>query len=306
VRHSQGSWRSYDGAMALRSWDYRGPYDLRTMQDLASRLWRPGARWHVGDLAWNRFQHIGREPERRTRIWADGDTVIGWGWLSLPAELDLLVDSDRPEIVSEILDWFAASAGAAERLTAGVVDTDETVIAGLVAAGYTAGTLDVPFAYHCGHDLNGLPDGPPVLPDGYRLGHVTEATLASRVGTHRAAFHPSRVTVESYRQVRAAWPYRDDLDVTVTDADGTVVSSCLAWYDAERRAGLLEPVATRPEHERKGLAGAACVEALRRLRDAGATVAAIATRGDDAYPKPLRVYRRIGFQVISRDLTYLR
>src|SRR4051794_28714582 len=107
IHWAPGSIAPYDGAMTTRSRDYRGPYDLRAMQDLASRVWRPGARWHIGDLAWQRFQHVGREPGDRTRTWADGDTVIGWGWLSLPAELDLLVDPARTDIVAEILRWFA-------------------------------------------------------------------------------------------------------------------------------------------------------------------------------------------------------
>jgi predicted N-acetyltransferase YhbS len=298
--------------MTVRAWDYRGPFDLRAMQDLARRVWRTTSRWHIGDIAWGRFQHAGREPEWRTRLWADGDTVIGWGWIALPAtadapaSLDLLVDPDRPEIVAEILAWFAAMTAPAERLTVCVMDDDATVVDGLVTAGYVLGPADAPFVCQLHHTLDGLPEHPPALPPGYRFGHVTEATLESRIETHRAAFHPSRVTVESYRQIRAAWPYREDLDVTVTDADGIVVSSALAWYDEVQRVGLLEPVATRPEHERKGLAGAACTEALRRLKASGATTATIGARGDDARPQALRVYRRIGFEVVGRELAYVR
>jgi predicted N-acetyltransferase YhbS len=280
------------------------------MQDLASRIWRPGARWHIGDLAWGRFHHLGREPEWSTHLWTDIDEPVAWAWITEPGHLDLLVDPAHADVVPEILAWFELAWFEIETkdrpggLVVSVSDMDSALIAGLVAAGYGPGPPDEPYLVRLCHKLDGLPS--PRLPAGYRLDHVTEATLAERVATHRSAFHPSRVVVESYRQVRACWPYRDDLDVVVLDPTGTVVASCLAWYDPGARAGLLEPVATRPEHRRQGLAGAACLEALRRLRTAGATVATIGARGDDAYPEPLRVYQRIGFRPVGRDLTYVK
>jgi len=282
------------------SWDYRGPYDLRAMQDLARRLWYPGARWHIGDLAWRRFQHVGREPRWRTRLWSDA----AWGWVVAPGELELLVDPAHPDLVAEVLAWSESPGG--ERLRVGVVDTDRVTIAALEAAGYRAEPPDAPYLAHLRHDLDGLPSGEPAVLTGYRLARAGEASLAARVATHRAAFDPSQVTVDSYRQVRACWPYREDLDVTVEDPDGAVVAACLAWYDEVAHAGLLEPVATHPEHQGRGLGAAACTEALRRLRTTGATVATIAARGDADYPAPLRLYQKIGFQPVSRDVTYVR
>jgi ribosomal protein S18 acetylase RimI-like enzyme len=290
----------------VRTWDYRGPYDLRAMQDLTRHVWRPGARWHIGDLAWRRFQHAGREPEWRTRLWSGADTVVAWAWIVSPGELEMVVDPARVDVVAEILAWFRSfDASDAAGGTVGLADVDTDVVAAVEAAGYRPAPPDGPYHANLRHDLDGLPDAEPTLPPGYRLDHTTEASLTDRVATHRAAFDPSRVTVESYRQVRACWPYRDDLDVTVVDRDGMVVSACLAWYDDTRRAGQLEPVATRPEHERRGLAAAACTEALRRLRAAGATVATVAARGDDAYPAPLRLYQRIGFRPVGRDVAYV-
>jgi predicted N-acetyltransferase YhbS len=297
----------------VRDWDYRGPYDLRAMQDLTRHLWRPGARWHIGDLVWRRFQHAGREPEWRTRLWSGADTedlagLVAWAWIVAPGELEMVVDPARVDVVAQVLAWFespAFDADGAPARTVGLVDIDTDVVAAVEAAGYRPGPAHAPYLAHLRHDLDGVPDEEPTLPPGYRLDHTTEASLADRVATHRAAFDPSRVTVESYRQVRACWPYRDDLDVTVVDRDGVVVAACLAWYDDATHAGLLEPVATRPEHERRGLAAAACTEALRRLRAAGATVVTVAARGDDAYPGPRRLYERIGFRPASRDVAYV-
>jgi ribosomal protein S18 acetylase RimI-like enzyme len=283
------------------AWDYRGPYDLRAMQDLVRRLWRPGARWHIGDVAWRRYQHVGREPGWRTRLWSVGGDTAAWGWVVAPGDLELVVDPEHGDVVSEILSW-AGQQGPP--LSVGVVDTDRVTITALEAAGYRPGPPDEPYLAHLCHDLDGSTTDEPRLPPGFGVDGTGEAMLAERVATHRAAFDPSTVTVDSYRQVRACWPYRHDLDVSVVDPDGTVVAACLAWYDDGNRAGLLEPVATRPEYERRGLAGAACTEALRRLRSAGATVATVVARGDAAYPGPLRLYQSIGFRPVSRDVTY--
>ncbi|WP_328613504.1 hypothetical protein OHS18_33205 [Amycolatopsis sp. NBC_00355] len=94
--------------------DYTGPDDLRAMQSLAQRIWSPSSSVHVGDLAWQRFQHVGREAEWPTVLWEAGAEVVAWGWVSLPGELSLLVDPARPELASEVLGWFEDTATAAE------------------------------------------------------------------------------------------------------------------------------------------------------------------------------------------------
>ncbi|MEV0613970.1 hypothetical protein AB0I81_11660 [Nonomuraea sp. NPDC050404] len=48
------------------------------MQGLTRRLWSPGSRWHIGDLAWSRFQHVGREPEWPTSLWEHDGQVVAW------------------------------------------------------------------------------------------------------------------------------------------------------------------------------------------------------------------------------------
>ena len=50
-------------------------------------------------------------------------------------------------------------------------------------------------------ELDDLPQAVP--PEGFELRTVHDADVESRVEAHRSAFHPSRVTVESYRNVMA-------------------------------------------------------------------------------------------------------
>jgi ribosomal protein S18 acetylase RimI-like enzyme len=141
------------------------------------------------------------------------------------------------------------------------------------------------------------------LRDGYRLSQVDEPTLASRVEAHRSAFHPSRVTVESYRSVTTTPPYRPDLDVVVLAPDGSVAAYALGWLDEENAVGELEPVGTHADHRRLGLARAACLEVLRRLRSAGAGLGLVYSV--DGQPSTA-LYESVGFRTIDRHVQYRR
>ncbi|WP_433517504.1 GNAT family N-acetyltransferase [Nonomuraea sp. CA-143628] len=279
--------------------DYAGETDLRAMQELSSRLWSPAARWHVGDLAWGRFQHTGREPEWPTRLWRAGERVVAWGWIELPDHLNLAVDPayDGSGLVDEVLDWFAATTSGVRR-TVTVLESEAHLLPALARHGYRD-SGDGPFFVNMTHDLRDLADPEPS--PGYRLRTVGEADVPGRVAAHRAAFHPSRVTEESYRVVRGAWPYRADLDWIAEAPDGEVAAYCLIWLDPARQAAEIEPVGTVPDHRRRGLARAVCLAALHAARSAGATQAVVGPRGDDAYPVPARLYRGLGFHETTRS-----
>ncbi|MEU7689393.1 hypothetical protein [Microbispora hainanensis] len=75
-----------------------------------------------------------------------------------------------------------------------------------------------------------------------------DADVPRRAAAHRAAFHPSRVTEESYHAVRRAWPYRPDLDWIAEAPDGSAAAFCLVWLDEANRAARIEPAGTAPGH----------------------------------------------------------
>ncbi len=133
---------------------------------------------------------------------------------------------------------------------------------------------------------------------------VLDGDLVSRAAVQRAAFQGSRFTDDVYAVVRSTWPYRADLDCVVEGPDGAIVAYALAWLDERNRIGELEPVATHPEHQRRGLGRTVNLFALQRLRDEGATDAMVWCRGDDAYPVPRRLYEAVGFREVARMLPF--
>lgn len=273
------------------------------MQRLAQRIWSPASQWHIGDLAWQRNEHLGREPDWPTALWESGGEVVAWGWAELPDRLALLVDPARPELAGTVLDWFA---GVAEkpRVSVTVLDAETHLIAALERQGFVCQKGSI-FQNFKSRSLVELPE--PVLPEGYRARPVRgDEDVAERVAVHRAAWHPSRVTEASYRNVMAAWPYRADLDWVVEAPDGRLVANCLIWLDERNGVGELEPVGTDPRFRRRGFGRAVCLAAMHALRDAGANSAIVyPVRGHPDHPAPFPLYAGLGFRPYARTLTYV-
>jgi ribosomal protein S18 acetylase RimI-like enzyme len=300
----------------VRARPFAGEGDLRLMQQLVAECWRlerPVSHFHVGDLAWGRYQHVGREREWRIRLWetSDGEPVA-WGWIHLPDELDFQAHPRlRRTVIPEILDWFEAEVdryGGADRLVVGALEGDAATTEALVAAGFRAsgsGAFDLMVL-----ELGGGLADEPSLPPGFRARHVRgEEDLAPRVAVHRAAFsdrQPSRVTAVSYANVMAAWPYRRELDWVVEAPDGRFVSFCLAWLDDRNGVGELEPVGTDPAFRRRGFGRAACAAALRALKEHGAGTALVYAAEVPGWPPAPALYRSLGFEPAGRHVVFTR
>jgi ribosomal protein S18 acetylase RimI-like enzyme len=147
----------------------------------------------------------------------------------------------------------------------------------------------------------------PALPADFRLATMADAAdFASRAAAHRSAFAPSRFTDEVYATVRREAPWRGDLDCTVLDPDGEVAAFALGWLDERNAVGELEPVGVRSDLQRRGLGRAVCLHALHELRAAGARIALVGSRGDDAYPAPRLLYESIGFREAWKHVPFTR
>ena len=156
----------------VSSRDYAGPADLRAMQVLAQRLWSRASYHHVGDLAWQRFEHLGREPAWRTRIWRDGEAVVGWAWLVEAGHFYFQVDPAYSVLFDEVFDWIEAASDASV-LSTGVLENQPDLIAALQRRGYQAGSDAYPFNLKTARTLE-------------RHEHVSAGPGAGALGARRA------------------------------------------------------------------------------------------------------------------------
>jgi predicted N-acetyltransferase YhbS len=117
---------------------------------------------------------------------------------------------------------------------------------------------------------------PVALPFGYSFADGNAVTAEEMGIAHARGFgyaadpvYPARA-VEGFRRLIETPDYRPDLARYVRAPDGEAVSFALMWYDAANRIGILEPVATAPEHRRLGLGRAAIYDLVNRIRREGA------------------------------------
>ncbi|WP_189215900.1 MULTISPECIES: GNAT family N-acetyltransferase [Streptomyces] len=105
--------------------------------------------------------------------------------------------------------------------------------------------------------------------------------------------------------MRRIWPYRPETDLVVVSPGGDVVAYRQGRYDEAAGVGESEPVGTRPDHRRPGLARAVCTAVLHAFADAGGRRAVVRCRRDAACPVPKRLYGSLGFVPRTRTRTYV-
>lgn len=101
-----------------------------------------------------------------------------------------------------------------------------------------------------------------------------ESELPARTWASWRGFHPNEPDsgysgTEWYLNIQSCPLYRRDLDIVAVTGD-VVAAFATLWFDDATRTVLVEPVATVPEHQRKGLARACITEGLRRAQKLGA------------------------------------
>jgi GNAT superfamily N-acetyltransferase len=105
---------------------------------------------------------------------------------------------------------------------------------------------------------------------------LLERCYASGLGFHNDDIHVARDNRDHptwYHHIQSAPLYRRDLDIVAVASDGSIASFCTIWFDDMTRTAYIEPVATVPAHQQKGLGKAVIVEGLHRLKRMGCKVA---------------------------------
>jgi ribosomal protein S18 acetylase RimI-like enzyme len=139
---------------------------------------------------------------------------------------------------------------------------------------------------------------------------------------HRAAWKPSSIpyidgravdpdaessfTPAAYEAVRGAWLYDRRLDLVAVgdDNDGRFGACCIAWFDPATGVCEIEPLGVAPEHRRRGLAVALCLEVANLVADRGGTHVYINNQPDPGYIASTSAYFAAGFEFVERATTY--
>ncbi len=98
--------------------------------------------------------------------------------------------------------------------------------------------------------------------------------------------------------------YRPDFDLVVLDHDNSVAAYGLFWYDPETATGLVEPMRTEDNHQRRGLARHLITTGLDLLVTAGAERIKICF--EPGNPAASALYLDVGFEPVRETLVFSR
>jgi GNAT superfamily N-acetyltransferase len=127
--------------------------------------------------------------------------------------------------------------------------------------------------------------------DGYRL--------ASRLDTMPRPHHMlKRSGPDVETRLLQTSLYRRDLDLVVLDGRDRVVAYGLFWFDPATATGLVEPMRTEDDHQRRGLARHLLTTGIDLLAEAGARRIKICFEPDN--PAASHLYLSVGFEPVKR------
>jgi mycothiol synthase len=297
----------------VKSRPYGGEADLVQIMEFlssATATTPAGAYWHPGDAVWGMYQNTVLDARREVRLWEEDGELVGFGWLEEP---DGVVMQVHPRLrgsgllEEEMLEWAASQTRAVygeqaeHELWTRVAEDDPRLAELLVELGFEQ---DPDHALQMSRGLD-APIAGSASPGGWIVREVGgKEEWEKRVEMHREVWHPSKVTLESYRRLRSAPGYDPRLDLVAADPDGTFGSYCICWFDPHSRTGLFEPVGTRPAHRGEGLGKAVMQEGLRRLSERGAHTAFVIAVHDNEAARNL--YESVGFETVNTERLYGR
>ena len=125
----------------------------------------------------------------------------------------------------------------------------------------------------------------------------TDYRLSSRTDTMHLPHHmisSARNHPDPEARLNQTSLYRPDLDLVVHDMHDDVAAYGLFWYDPETATGLVEPMRTEDDHQRRGLARHVLTTGLGMLADAGAERIKIVYEPDNLASSHL--YLSVGFE----------
>ncbi len=306
----------------LTSRPYCGQSDLDLIANLCREMAirrAPGVTYmNPGDAAWQLYLATSQPWFDLIQLWFAGGKLAAWVFFEPPltSEMDVHADYADDATFDLVTGWLLEK----RRVLLGEPTNVPIAYAMLEQEGVSVTSLEsdsVRNAYLASHGWQTtdarhnvkyrrslLMDIPPVpLPEGYRVRNVTEADVEARAELHRDAWSvwgPSSFSASRYRRLRAQPLYDEYFDIVAEGPDGTLLSTCVGWFDRESGIGHFEPVGTRTTATGRGFGKAAIIEGLRRMKAAGAHTAHMGTASINE--GGTRLYPACGFEFVEKDV----
>ena len=257
--------------------------------------------FEAADLQW--WWRTPRSTDSIAQLfWFDDDgraeaAVIATDWGDRIALDPVVMPDATPDLVAHVIERGLAHAAESGFDSIGLeVDRDDDVLREiLVGHGFELedrGVIETWLAAEARPKVSPLPDN-------YRL--------SSRLATGHLPHHmisPKRKQPDPEPRLRQTSLYRPDLDLVVHDNRDEVAAYGLFWYDPETATGLVEPMRTEDDHQRRGLARHVLTTGIHLLARAGAQRIKICYHPDN--PASSRLYLSVGFEPDRHTVIFTR
>ena len=134
------------------------------------------------------------------------------------------------------------------------------------------------------------------LHEGYRS--------TTRLATMDRPHHNQRSGPDMSQRLLETSLYRTDLDLLILDPDDKPAAYGVFWYDPSTATGLVEPMRTEDDHQKKGLARHVLTAGVDLLAKAGAERIKIVYEPDN--PASGHLYRSAGFETVKQTDVFSR
>ncbi len=238
----------------------------------------------LGQLFW--FDDEGRPAAAVTVTdFGDGPSLV----YEDPTLAVIVMPEAAPEWVEHVVDRGLAHVAAhgIQDVALEIDRADEVMRSVFVGHGFT---IRGDAVMQCWLDADARPEISSLDAD-YRMSNRTE----TKERPHHLA-RPGRADVEE--RLNQTSLYRSDLDLVVLDRNGDPAAYGLFWYDPVTATGVVEPMRTLDEHQRKGLARHILTAGIELLANEGAERIAIGYEPDN--PASGHLYRSVGFVPLKR------
>jgi ribosomal protein S18 acetylase RimI-like enzyme len=259
---------------------------------------------HPGDLGWN-WSFGAQELADAVRVWTRDGQILAVG----------MVDDTAGLIRMGIAPSVDGDAAFAAHILADLSDPAQGVLpdgAGAVEARFGAAFQDLL------HRAGWVADEPwtpltrdltePVADCGLRVEvidahNIRDRIVQDRIAVNRAMFPNSTFSLERWRAMAAAPPYRRARCLVGYDRDGDAVAAATVWSAGKGRPGLLEPMGVHRDHRGRGYGRAITVAAAAALQEMGSSSATVCTPSSNV--GGVATYVSAGFQKLP-DVTDFR
>ncbi len=286
---------------ALREEHRTGLDYLQTVTQLLQRvrsLHPTAGLYEAADLQW--WWRYPRSTDTIPQLfWFDelglpAAAVIATDWGDRVALDPMVMPDATPEWIAAVVDRAMTHADqhGFETVCLEVDHADHVLAEVLVGHGFAAGKDAVVESWLSADARPELSS----LHDDYRL--------SSRDETYDRPYHNLRSGPDIEQRLLQTSLYRPDLDLVVHDGSGEAAALGLFWFDEMTSTGLVEPMRTNDEHQRRGLARHVLTAGIDRLVEAGATRVKICFEPDN--PPARDLYLSVGFEPVRETVTFSR